>query len=72
METAEAKIKKALDALIKEVKPMMFTNPANGTDDETLGMIISKYVQWDAGRIEDVAKFAFEDSNYSDVEIIIN
>ena len=72
METTEAKIKKALDALIKEVKPMIFTDPNTATDDETLGIIVSKYVEWDANRIEEVAKFAFEDSNFSDVEIIIN
>ena len=72
METTEDKIKKALDALIKEVKPMIFTDPKNATDDEVLGIIVSKYVEWDANRIEEVAKFAFEDSNFSDVEIIIN
>lgn len=64
METPEAKIKKALDALIKEVKPIIFTNSANATDDETLGIIVSKYVEWEGERIKDIASYAFEDANY--------
>lgn len=72
METSEAKIKKALDALIKEVKPLIFTNPETADDDETLGIIVSKYVEWSGDRIERVSLAAFEDSNFSDVEIIIN
>jgi hypothetical protein len=70
--TTDDKIKKALDALIKEVKPEIWTNPADQSDDDTLGIILSKYVEWSGDRIEKVAQSAFEDANYSDVEIIIN
>lgn len=70
-ETVEARVKKALDALIKEVKPDIWTNPAEQSDDETLGIIISKYVEWSGSRLEKVTLAAFEDSNFSGVEIII-
>lgn len=39
------------------------------TDIDTLGIIISKYCEWDGALIKDVAMSAFEDSNFHKAKI---
>ena len=67
--TTEAKIKKALDVLVDEIRKDVFVDPQDATVEETLGIIISKYLDWDGERIKQTAEFAFEDANFSGVEI---
>lgn len=68
-------IQQKLVPLIKEMKEKMFTDdfkksPSFNTEEtelEVLGAILSKYCEWDGGRIEAVSRAAFEDSNYDPV-----
>ena len=53
-----------LKKLIEKAKPVFFKHPERATDEETLGILISKYSMWDVNFIFDVSKRAFEDSNY--------
>ena len=79
-ETTEALIKARLDRLITEVgkeiwtedfqKSAEFNTPENRAN--TLGIILSKYCEWDGEEIKKVALYAFEDSNYHDAEIILD
>lgn len=65
----EDRIKEVLAPLIAEVKQAAFINPNIVSDDKALGIIISKFVEWDADRIKGVAMTAFEDSNFRHVKI---
>jgi hypothetical protein len=70
--TLEEKIKAVLEPLIKEAKKEIFINPENETDEDTLGIILAKYLDWDGYKIKAVAEAAFEDANFSDVNIEID
>ena len=55
-----------LNELIQEAKKEIFSPEYvdNATDAETLGIMISKYGEWDGNFIFEVATSAFEDSNF--------
>ncbi len=71
-DTTEYRIQEVLVPLIKEMKEKMYTDEFKRSDDfkteetelNVLGMIVSKYCEWDGSRIETVSKAAFEDSNF--------
>lgn len=75
--SSEGIIERELTPLIEKIKQIAYTDdfkksPDFHTEDtnlETLGMIVSKYCQWDGNKIETVAIEAFQDSNFSNVEI---
>jgi len=67
--TTEEKIAQVLKPLIDEVKKDVFVNPDNADDEETLGIIIAKYLDWSGIAIQNVALAAFEDANFHNVEI---
>lgn len=62
--TTEEIVKKELQPLIDKIKKKIFINPEKETDDDTLGIIISKYCEWDTERVADTAKSALTDCNY--------
>lgn len=55
-----------LEQLIQEAKKEIFTPEYQdkATDAETLGVMVSKYAKWEGNFIFEVAKEAFEDSNF--------
>jgi hypothetical protein len=61
--TSERLIHEKLNELIPQVKAICFTNTADATDEEALGIIVSKYCEWDSIAIEEVTRAAYEDSN---------
>jgi len=64
IETTEQIIKDAIRPLIDEVKSIGWSVDTDPSDAEVLGVIVSKFVKWDAGRIMEVAHSAFEDANF--------
>lgn len=72
--TTEEKIKEVLKPLIEEVRNEVFLPEyrAEQTEEEIVGIIVSKYFEWSGDSIEAVAMSAFEDANFHDVEIKIN
>jgi len=59
--TSEQLIKETLRPLIDKVKSGW---TGEHSDEEVLGVIVSKFLEWDASRIITAAYRAFEDSNY--------
>ena len=53
-----------LKKIIKDTKEFAFTNPKQATDEQTLGLIVSKICQYDGQKIFEVLYSAFEDSNF--------
>ncbi len=62
--TSEQLIRETLRALIDKVASMGWSPDANPSDEEVLGVIVSKFIKWDAAAIARVAHSAFEDSNF--------
>ncbi len=52
--------------IVQEAKKQIFSPEYQDTvtDQEVIGVIISKFGQWDGGSIFEIAKSAFEDSNF--------
>lgn len=77
-DTSEYLIQEVLCDLIEKCKQKFYTEKFKGslefnsrqTELDVLGGIISKYCEWEPGEIEDVCKAAFEDSNYTVVDIV--
>lgn len=67
MNKYEKKEKEALDLLdqaVKKMKQIAFTRPSGATDEDALGILVSKFTKWDGQGIFNVAYNAFEDSNW--------
>ncbi len=50
--------------LIKEQKQTSFVDHKRATDEEALGILISRFCEWDGQAIFEVTKAAFEDANF--------
>jgi len=70
-ENTEAYIKEHLTPIIAYCKSVIFTPEAQKsgkiTDEQVLGIIVSKFCEWDGDKIIDVASYALEDSNFDDL-----
>ncbi len=70
-ENTEAYINKNLKPIIDYCKSVIFTPEAQKsgkiTDEQVLGIIVSKFCKWDGDKIIDVASYALEDSNFDDL-----
>jgi hypothetical protein len=77
--SSEYLVQKTLNELIKKVANDIYTDECKAGPDflnekcklETLGIIISKYAEWDGNQIKTIAEAAFEDSNFN-IEIDLN
>lgn len=56
--------KNDLKKIINDTKKVAFTNPEQATDEEALGLIVSKFCGYNGQKIFDVLYNAFEDSNF--------
>jgi hypothetical protein len=64
-------IKLVMPALIKDVKSKAYVQDAAPSDAEVLGLIVSKFNQWDRDSIFETFVEALEDSNFnSDVDTV--
>ncbi len=70
--SSEAIIQEKLTSLINEIKEIMYTPDYKRSQEfksrscnlTVLGVIISKFCEWDISEIEQVAEAALQDSNY--------
>tara|TARA_Y100001973_G_C4969140_1_gene218713 strand:+ start:306 stop:566 length:261 start_codon:yes stop_codon:yes gene_type:complete len=62
--SSEKLIRETMKPLIKQVRDIAFIKGAYVTDREVLGIIISKYSEWSAETIMDIATEALRDSNF--------
>lgn len=59
--------------LLQEVKEKSFVKGYKATDEEAMGLLISKYFEWDGTAIMKVAVNALEDANFrTEAEVINN
>lgn len=76
--TSDELIHEKLSELIAEVTERFYTEEfkqkpgfkTRRTELATLGMIISKFTEWDGNEIEEIAQAAFEDSNYHRAKVL--
>ena len=69
--SSEQIINEVMPQLITAVKEKAFVNGDKASDAEALGLIVSKFCEWDRGDILNVTCEALEDSNFhDDVEAI--
>lgn len=64
-------IKDKLKPLLEQVKNECYTNPENISDEEAMGLVVSKYFDWAGESIKEVAESAFEDANFSNAVVTI-
>ena len=63
--------KQQLKDLMNEITKNTFVTGYNATEEEKLGMILSKFYEWDGIKILQTAYWALEDSNFhSENEVI--
>lgn len=63
-EAEQDNICSSLDNLIKRQRKLSFTDPSKSTDLEGLGILVSRYTEWDGEGIYVVAYEALTDANY--------
>lgn len=66
--TTEQMVFETLRPLISKLKKKIYTpeGQLTATDEDCLGMIVSKFCKWDIGKVIEVCKSAMEDSNCHD------
>ena len=57
-------MEQSLKALLEQEKLTSFVKGYKATDAEMLGILVSCHGEWDGNFIFEVAKYAFEDSNF--------
>lgn len=67
IESTESYIEKELNELIKSCKGKIFKPDSKVTNEQVLGVIISKFCDFDINKILEVCAFALEDSNAHDL-----
>tara|TARA_R100001510_G_C7651316_1_gene208975 strand:+ start:1830 stop:2117 length:288 start_codon:yes stop_codon:yes gene_type:complete len=56
-----------LPTLLAAIKEKSFVDGYEATDEEALGLVVSKFCKWDALSITQVAAEAYEDANFDDL-----
>lgn len=60
-------IASVMPTLLNAIKEKAFVDGYKATDAEALGLVVSKFTQWDAGSILAVTSEALEDANFDDL-----
>tara|TARA_R110000868_G_scaffold14375_1_gene66717 strand:- start:743 stop:1021 length:279 start_codon:yes stop_codon:yes gene_type:complete len=66
-QSTDQMIAAVLPTLLNAIKEKAFVKGHKATDAEALGLVVSKFTQWDAGSILAVASEALEDANFDDL-----
>ena len=66
-QSTDQMIASVMPTLLNAIKEKAFVNGYKATDAEALGLVVSKYSQWDAGSILAVTSEALEDANFDDL-----
>ena len=61
--TMERHIKETLKPLVDRISKESFVDGYNPSDAECMGLIVSKFLQWDCGDVIEACVEALEDSN---------
>ena len=62
METGD--VRKAVGPVLEQIKKESFVEGYKASDEEAIGLLVSKYFQWDGGRILEATGEALEDANF--------
>jgi len=62
--SSEQIIKDVLRPLIDKVRDIGWSDDADPTDAEVLGVILAKFLEWDGRKISEAAHSAFVDANF--------
>ena len=69
METAE--VKKAVGTVLEQIKKESFVDGYKASDEEAMGLLVSKYFEWDGLSILRASHDALEDANFhSEAEVV--
>ena len=60
-------VRDALMPLIKITKQTSYVDGYEATDEEAMGLLVSKFFKWDGLAIGETAEHAFEDSNFREL-----
>jgi len=66
-QSTDEMIAAVLPTLLTAIKEKAFVKGYKATDAEALGLVVSKFSQWDAGSILAVTSEALEDANFDDL-----
>jgi len=66
-QSTDEMIAAVLPTLLTAIKEKAFVKGYKATDAEALGLVVSKYPQWDAGSILAVTSEALEDATFDDL-----
>lgn len=66
-QSTDQMIAAVLPTLLNAIKEKAFVKGHKATDAEALGLVVSKFTQWDAGSILAVTSEALEDANFDDL-----
>lgn len=50
--------------ILEEIKRESFVAGYNATDEEAMGLLLSRFFEWDGFAIMDAAAYALEDANF--------
>ena len=65
--TTDETIANVIPQLLETIKAKAFVDGYEATDEEALGLVVSKFCKWDALSITKVAAEAYEDANFDDL-----
>ena len=65
--SSDKMIAAVMPALLSAIKDKAFVEHYEATDEEALGLVVSKFCKWNAIAITEVAVEAYEDSGYDDL-----
>ena len=66
-QSTDEMIASVMPTLLNAIKEKAFVKGYKATDAEALGLVVSKFTQWDAGSILAVTSEALEDANFDDL-----
>jgi len=70
--TTDEMIAVVMPVLLDAVKRKAFVKGYKATDEEALGLVVSKFTKWNADAILTVTTEALEDANFSDLAVKVN
>lgn len=57
-------LKANIKLILNQIKQAAYTNPKTATDEMAMGLLMSKYFQWDGKKILQATYEGLEDSNF--------
>ena len=67
----EKVMKENIDLVLKEIKSKSFVKGYEASDEEAMGLLVSKYFEWNGDAILKTASLALEDANFHNESAIV-